>query len=183
MSLYTHTTKDNKKIFVFDNVVDFSNQTVIYKFIKDSYFRIIGYDNDLIESKDPTLVSIYTEEDLNKSQFVIPQDVLNEIPLMDLFKIQNIMVNLCKPDDKFHVHTDHFIKNAYTLVYYVNLKWDIEYGGDTVFLDEHRNIEYVSQYKPGRIVLFDSSIPHLIRPSTRLSPDYRFTLAIRFEPK
>jgi hypothetical protein len=183
MSLHIHTTKNDKKIFVFDDVIDFAVQTIIYKFIKDSYFRVIGIDNPSIETKDPTLVSNYTIEDLEKSGFIIPKEVLDKIPLLDLFNIENIMVNLCKPDDIFHVHTDHFIKNAYTLIYYTNLKWDIEYGGDTVFLDEHKNIEFVSQYIPGRIVVFDSSIPHLIRPSTRLAPDYRFTLAIRFEPK
>ena len=55
-------------------------------------------------------------------------------------------------------------------------------GGDTLFLDQSgENIEFCSQYKTDRLIIFDSSIPHIIRPSTNLSPYYRLSLAMKFK--
>jgi hypothetical protein len=61
------------------------------------------------------------------------------------------------------------------------MNWNPEWGGDTLFLNESgEEIQYLSQFKPGRMILFDSSIPHLIRPSTVLAPHHRFSFAAKF---
>jgi hypothetical protein len=63
------------------------------------------------------------------------------------------------------------------------MQWDPEWGGDTAFMTEDgSDIEFVSTYKPGRMVLFDPKIPHIIRPSTILAPYFRLTLASKFIP-
>jgi hypothetical protein len=171
---------NNKPIHIFDNVVDYEFQTKMYIYIKNSLFGINGYDNSILEERHLTLVSNYTEQDLYNTGFIIPEEVVNTVSLKD-YAITSIMVNLCKPDDIFHTHIDDITGNGLTLLYYANIKWDLEWGGDTIFLNtQTHDIDYTSQYKPGRFVLFDGSIPHLIRPSTRLATDYRFTLAIRF---
>jgi hypothetical protein len=171
---------NNKPIHIFDNVVDYEFQTKMYIYIKNSLFGINGYDNSILEERHLTLVSNYTEQDLYNTGFIIPKEVVNTVSLKD-YAITSIMVNLCKPDDIFHTHIDDITGNGLTLLYYANIKWDLEWGGDTIFLNtQTHDIDYTSQYKPGRFVLFDGSIPHLIRPSTRLATDYRFTLAIRF---
>jgi hypothetical protein len=182
--IYTNQLVNNKSIHIFDNVFDAGLQFSIYTFVKSSYFKINGSDNNIIEQQHLTLSSNWTQNDLNESEFVLPDTITNIIPLTTNYIAEAININLCKPDDVFHVHTDNHISNSWTLLYYINKKWDVEWGGDTVFLKEDcQTVDFVSQYTPGRVVIFDSSIPHLIRPSTRLAPDYRFTMAIRYVPK
>jgi esterase/lipase superfamily enzyme len=180
----TILTKNNKKIYIFDDLLNLSFRNRIYNFVKNSSFRVKGYDNEVVENHHPTLISLYSMDDLFSLGFSkFPEHITKVVNINDNYIVENILINLCKPDDIFHVHTDTYLKDSWTLIYYINLNWDVEWGGDTIFLDENRKIEYTSQYTPGRFLLFDSTIPHLIRPSTRLSPDYRFTMAIRFISK
>ena len=82
------------------------------------------------------------------------------------------------------MHTDNSIgdRGMFTsALYYVSSDWHIEYGGDTLFLDEHaQDVELFTQYKTGRFIVFDSRIPHLIRPSTILAPHFRFSVVLKF---
>ena len=97
-------------------------------------------------------------------------------------------VNLGLHSDVSQVHTDDRCKNK-TLLYYANKDWEMNWGGETVFFND-RGTDYagVISYVPGRIVIFDGRIPHRANPmNTRLSPAYRFTVALKFheekEPK
>ena len=40
--------------------------------------------------------------------------------------------------------------------------------------------EYTCIYKPGRVVIFDGTIPHMIMNESSLCPDYRLTFAIQW---
>lgn len=182
MRYFKHTTQSNKNIHVFDDVFDNSIRTNIYRYLTNSVYRINGYDTPVIEEKNHiSMTSLYNDNDLINLGFdTFPKELTDIVPLERNHVIQT-MVNLCRPDDVFHLHTDFHMENSWTMLYYANLKWDLEWGGDTMFLaEDEKNLEYLSLYTPGRIVLFDGRIPHLIRPSTRLAPDYRFTLAIKF---
>ena len=97
-------------------------------------------------------------------------------------------VNLGLHSDVSQVHTDDRCKNK-TLLYYANKDWEMNWGGETVFYNDS-GTDYVKvvPYVPGRIVIFDGRIPHRANPmNTRLSPAYRFTVALKFheekEPK
>jgi hypothetical protein len=181
--MYERINFNNKSIHIFEGLVDYEFQTKVYIYIKNSLFGIDGYDNSILEERHLTLVSNYTEKDLHNAGFILPKDITEVISFND-YDITSIIVNLCKPDDIFHTHIDDISGNGLTLLYYANIKWDLEWGGDTLFLNPNtKDIMHTSQYKPGKFVIFDGSIPHLIRPSTRLATDYRFTLAIRFRKK
>jgi len=62
----------------------------------------------------------------------------------------------------------------------VNVDWREEWAGETIFYDESNEIIFCSPYKPGRMIVFDGTIPHTIRPQSIISPNYRFSLTIRF---
>tara|TARA_B100000945_G_C20336848_1_gene575354 strand:+ start:379 stop:1014 length:636 start_codon:yes stop_codon:yes gene_type:complete len=91
-------------------------------------------------------------------------------------------VNLGLHSDVSQLHTDNRSKNK-TLLYYANKNWEIGWGGETVFYND-RGTDYVKvvPYVPGRIVIFDGRIPHTAKPmNIRLSPTYRFTVALKFD--
>ena len=91
-------------------------------------------------------------------------------------------VNLGLHSDVSQVHTDDSRKNK-TLLYYSNKNWEMNWGGETVFYND-KGTDYVKviPYVPGRIVIFDGRIPHRANPmNMRLSPSYRFTVALKFQ--
>ena len=47
--------------------------------------------------------------------------------------------------------------------------------------DNLKEIVYTSLFIPGRIILFDGSIPHAIRPQSVKAPKFRFTLSLFFD--
>ena len=68
-----------------------------------------------------------------------------------------------------------------TMLIYPNTEWDLNHGGETVFYEEDRSeMVYLNPYKPGRICLFDGSIPHCAKPQALIGPKYRFTIAVKF---
>lgn len=178
------TTETGKNIWVYDNLFTYQQRTWLYEYATSSLFRIRGSDNGILEYKEHiSVVSTYTTHDLKDSQMLefMPQEIKDKHRL-SYDTADDTMVNLCTPADRFHVHVDND-SNGRTMVYYLNLNWHIEWGGDTLFTDESgENVEYVSQFKPGRLILFDPKIPHVIRPSTVLAPHFRFTLATKFIP-
>lgn len=172
----------HKKIHIFDDVFTFAERTRFYSFVTNSRYSIGEYDGVLLENhKTSTLTSKYSEGDVRAMDFYIPAKVNEVVDLSD-WKPVSAYTNLCRPDDSFHIHTDHH-GPMWTVLYYVNLNWHIEWGGDTYFLKEDLSIDYVSQFKPGRLVIFDGTIPHLMRPSTRLAPENRFSFVMKYIPK
>jgi hypothetical protein len=89
-------------------------------------------------------------------------------------------MNLCTTSDKYFYHTDGKPGDL-TLLYYANVEWDINWEGETPFAsDDLKHIEYASPYTPGRVIIFDASIPHKSTQPLPGAPYYRFTFAAKF---
>ena len=88
------------------------------------------------------------------------------------------MVNLIKPLDVnfIHVHPDQLVA-----LYYVNITWNPEWGGETLFYEKDRKtIKLASPYVPNRLMIFDGKVPHTIKSQNLLGPSCRFTISIFF---
>jgi hypothetical protein len=111
-------------------------------------------------------------------------DCINDENLLNVaknYKLDSASVNISTPADLYHVHTDTHTVEGITILYYVNMRWPIEWAGETIFLNENGDdYEYVSAYKPGRVLMFDATIPHVIRPPVMKADTLRMTLALRF---
>ena len=126
----------------------------------------------------------------------ISQEVLDAVsPLRQLWKIVDQRINLGKCaiermyvnaynyGDCPTVHSDHTDAGYYTVLYYANPEWRADWSGETVFYNDRRDEIVKSVYpKPGRIVAFDSRIPHVAREPNRICPVVRYTIAIKLEP-
>ena len=86
------------------------------------------------------------------------------------------------------VHTDISLDapegRFFTGLYYPHLRWDADWGGERLFFNAAKDDLIAAIYpKPGRLVLFDSLIPHVARPLTRKCPALRITLMFKTEIK
>lgn len=98
--------------------------------------------------------------------------------------IERMYVNAYNYGDCPTVHADHTEPGHFTVLYYANPEWNANWSGETVFYNESRDEIVKSVFpKPGRVVAFDSRIPHVAREPNRICPVVRYTIAVKLEPR
>ncbi len=68
-----------------------------------------------------------------------------------------------------------------TALWFLANEWDPDWGGETLFFNTALDAEFVVSPRPGRLVIFDGSIPHAGRPPSRACPAPRYSFAMKFE--
>ena len=166
---------------VFDDKVPYTDREKMWDFCINSTYRLGWQDQDTPEKYDLNIYSIWTEEELQSTN-IFPH-ITKCIDECDWFvkkKLFKVVCNLVRPDDVHYIHVHH---NQQVALYYVNLEWRDGWHGETVFYnpDKLNEIAYTSLFVPGRIILFDGSIPHAIRPQSIKAPKFRFTVSLFFD--
>lgn len=171
------------KIKVFDNILDFETRLKALSFFQKSYFRTDGWqDVDDYNYKNNVLIhSTFNEEDdklvgiLNK---IRNTKELNNLNNLTHYKS---VVNLSLSTDFYFPHTH---EDSVVVLYYANMQWQHHWHGETIFYDDKvEEIIFTSVYKPGRIIIFDGSIPHTLRPQSVAAHHHRFTYSMFFSKK
>jgi hypothetical protein len=173
------TLSSGKKIFVFDNLITHYKMSLLFSYIMNSKYSFNGCSSPFHLGDKQYLQCIFGPEDLKN--FGILDDTVNDI-------IGPHVENL-KPVRSYFFVSDHTTKHYYhcdsgvmTFLYYPVLEWQPEYGGETQFADDSvSEIEYTSMYKPGRIILFDSKIPHRMSSPSSHCPHHRVTFVINWD--
>lgn len=96
------------------------------------------------------------------------------------FAVERMYVNAYSYGDCPTVHVDNVKEGHFTVLYYANYEWNHNWSGETVFYNDALDEIVRAVYpKPGRIVAFDSRIPHVAREPNRICPVVRYTIAIK----
>jgi hypothetical protein len=77
------------------------------------------------------------------------------------------------------IHSDEKSPGNYTLLFYPNPEWKLDWEGETVFYDAHGEIDIAVRPKPNRAVFFDGRIPHVGRAPSRRYRGLRVTVAYK----
>ena len=175
-----------RSIVVIDDTFLFSEISTIYSHALNQNYQIYN-SNDLelqnisnkrmgckLDIESEILDIVFTENSLDKIEEFIPTDK---------FYPERAYINLGLHSDVHKIHVDDAKPGgSKTLLLYMNRDWDCNWGGETIFYDDQRkNILYTSPFIPGRIVIFDGSIPHSAKPQHLSAVPYRFTLAVKFK--
>lgn len=161
-----HTTQSGHHIDVYDGLFDLNDrmrivdEILLKKFeIGDQYDKL-AYDNATFNQ----LLTVLTRNDLAKWGIY---DCLMKAPeLWEMVQAKGLefrrgWCNLGTSLNTYRFHTDAHVEGCKTFLYYASLEWNINWDGYTVFrTPDLSEIEFVSEYKPGRLVVFDSIIPH-----------------------
>lgn len=96
--------------------------------------------------------------------------------------MERMYVNAYGYGDCPTVHLDNSQEGYFTVLYYANYEWNFNWAGETVFYNEVKDEIIRAVYpKPGRIVVFDSRIPHVAREPNRICPVVRYTIAMKLQ--
>jgi Rps23 Pro-64 3,4-dihydroxylase Tpa1-like proline 4-hydroxylase len=79
------------------------------------------------------------------------------------------------------VHKDDEDPNCWTFIFYANPNWNVEWGGETVFLTESGMMAVTPEPNAG--VFFQSNIPHFGRDPSRHYDGLRVTVAFKLKEK
>jgi Rps23 Pro-64 3,4-dihydroxylase Tpa1-like proline 4-hydroxylase len=170
-------TSSGKLLEVYDDYFTYNERAVWAKFIKSSIFRVNGSDYDGGSAKQ--FYSSFSVEDVKNFGLLDSPGFkkINEEHNISKRLLKQARVNLSPPGDHASIHTDN---GGLTFLYYANLEWELDWGGHTLFMnDTLSDAEYTCLYKPGRAVLFDGSIPHMILSPSNLAKAHRFSFAIQ----
>ena len=147
--------------------------------------------NYIVGEKDtPTTPPVGMVADYSQSLgHPLLQKVAEKIDCLQDLKLQRSYVNLFSPGQNAYYHQDD---SKYTLMYYPNLEWQINDGGETKFIldNEHTKmpgIDFENTDKlpvilgiapiPNRLVLFEGDIPH---SATGFRNGYRYTCVFKY---
>ena len=165
---------------IFDNRVPYNIMDGLWDKSITTDFKLGWVDRDEPEKYDLNIHSDIQPSFL-KSSGILPyfEQCIDDTEWFNNTTLDRIVLNVVKSDD---VHYMHVHTNTQILLYYINLDWRDGWYGETLFYDPYDTdrISFTSPYKPGRIILFDGSIPHAIRPPSIKGPKFRFSLSLFF---
>ena len=170
----------NGEVVVIDDLIPLQQQINLYVEACSLPYRLVGSNKYDIQDLKPQKPVSYVDQ-----KWVVENFFTDGIAgFLDDYvppNVETAYINCGIHSESPDVHVDSSRKGDKTLLYYMNREWKHEWGGETILLgDDAQEIEYITPYKPGRIIIFDSTIPHSARQQSFAAPMYRFTLAIKF---
>jgi SM-20-related protein len=96
------------------------------------------------------------------------------------FSDQRAYVNCSIHGDGYYMHRDCPAQEAnVTALYYANLEWHPDWGGETIFYTDEEEADMVVMPRPGRLVIARGAILHRGNVPTRICYQERYTLAYK----
>jgi SM-20-related protein len=105
----------------------------------------------------------------------VAEEMIGE-PLRD----QRAYVNNSVYGDMYYMHRDcSAYRKHVTVLYYANLEWQPDWGGETIFYNDEQEAEVVVSPRPGRLVVGRGAILHRGTVPTRACHEERYTIAYK----
>jgi Rps23 Pro-64 3,4-dihydroxylase Tpa1-like proline 4-hydroxylase len=125
-------------------------------------------------------------KDIVEQNFLeISENILKKNFLSHLFKLKRAYAsaNTYGFTGEYHVDDDAKEYNeVVTIMYYLNSFWNLDFGGETFFLNQRRDeIVQAITPKPGRMVIFDGAINHSPRPLSKICNEFRMVLTFKYK--
>jgi|TARA_R100000030_G_scaffold71811_1_gene55324 Rps23 Pro-64 3,4-dihydroxylase Tpa1-like proline 4-hydroxylase len=159
----------NGKIKYEDNFLSPEEFLEINQYCMDTEYRYGERDDDNLP---PTgmINEIRAKEDFFG---MLKKRLKEKEPMIKHMSFYRMYVNCFAPGENPYFHKDG---RGITFLYYANMEWDLQNGGETQFYIDG-NILGVPAI-PNRLVMFDGMIPHR---ATSFRNGHRFTIAIKYQ--
>ena len=152
-----------------DNFFDKREHHVMYDYCLNATYKY-GETDDVDTPQTGLVHNIPEDEFIYK---LIKKKISDFDSHLGSMKLYRMYINCFAPSENPYFHIDG--ESGMTLLYYPNIEWSINDGGETQFyIDE--NIYGITPI-PNRMVIFDASIFHR---ATTFRNTHRFTVAIKY---
>jgi len=180
-------TSNGKMIEIYDNIFTSSEKTHHLIYAQNAQYNL-GYPSSSIlwHRSDTFFAHIMGNSEIDafgiKKTNFYKNILLKRLPT---YEIERSWILSSSPLSTYYYHVDNPDEsiNRKTLLYYLNSRWDRNWGGETLFANNNGESEIAVEYKPGRIVIFDGSIEHKPSAISMKADEYRFIFVIQFISK
>ena len=169
---------DGKQLIIFDNMLEGHYIEAIHDWCLNANWNCTHGTSKFTYHRDERFASYLTKEDFFNGRFV---DILKSVANytgQDIYA-GSYYANHYGKQSHNHRHCDSSIPNTYTALIFCNKFWDETWGGELKIYRESEKTDYVIEFKPGRVVFFDSRIEHNVLPLTPAAEKDRFSIAIK----
>lgn len=174
----------NDRITVIDGLFNNKELLDIYELASQTSFCRSSVDVHLLPNRD---IDVKWRSDISALDPLFRYTILTyqeKIDALDWSKvtIKSHYLNFSVPSTVDMIHSDSrgFEKNGKTLLHYANYTWDKNWHGQTNFYSDNvENIVYSCMIKPGRVILFDGTIPHSATAPSTVAVHPRYTIATK----
>jgi Rps23 Pro-64 3,4-dihydroxylase Tpa1-like proline 4-hydroxylase len=186
MLTYKTIKVGNQPIHIYDDLMSIDEAKILHNSLllaNYNYLHVSEKENKLyITSKDYKLL----QAEISISDF-------SNMKIGDLFlkavenysdvnkiKLERVFSLCSKYGSTDYCHKDYFENgNGISAVYFSNLEWEADWGGEIIFFDEQGNDIAIS-YKPRRLLIFNGTINHKAGLPTRICKKVRISLNARY---
>jgi SM-20-related protein len=170
-------TIEGKKLWVFDDCLP---EKFVESFnadlIKCPYVARPSFDNELSCGFTPEEVRQIPQIYGLASELVKKYSKMSSNPIEQHFS--HAYASAIRFGDSTQIHQDIPCDDCLTILYYSNLSWSGDWGGETVFYDSNRDAVGCIGPRPGRILLFNAAIFHRAGVPMRNAPTFRYTFSM-----
>ncbi|WP_212004681.1 2OG-Fe(II) oxygenase [Chitinophaga sp. HK235] len=170
-----------ENIHIIDDTFSEEEIQAFFEYVEELPFRrkekSNEYDNFPIFSTDFDPVVFEESTYIGQKARLLLETYVPEGKHYNLFRAY---VNLSTYGDVEYPHYDcQADQKDITVLYYVNLKWNNTFGGETIFYEEH-DTRLAILPKPGRFVIFPGKIEHMGSVASRICKTPRYSLALKY---
>ncbi|WP_083304931.1 UPF0489 family protein [Moorena producens] len=158
----------------------------LLKQIYNYYLNGLRWEFQNRGDEDDLLTSFWVPKDFPDSIYELREIVRRQLPYEA--KDPRIVVNghLFGLGDGIHRDSSNIKNPGQTAICYINPMWRADWDGETKLYSERdpskADLIYACLPKPGRVLIFDGTIPHRGCPPSRLCNKLRITVAYQFPP-
>ena len=170
------------RIVIYDNLIPHELLTEIY-----NYYQVgLRWEFQNYGDGDDLFPSFWAIEGFPDSVCQLREIVRQKLPYKAEDPRTIVNGHVFGLGDSIHRDSDSLNNPGQTAVCYVNPLWRADWDGETKFYD-HRDpsqadLIYSCLPKPGRVIIFDNTIPHRGCHPSRLCNKLRVTVAYQFPP-
>jgi Rps23 Pro-64 3,4-dihydroxylase Tpa1-like proline 4-hydroxylase len=168
-----------REIFVCDNMVDSETVGRIGLLVKTLNYR--RKEKSRPDVPGMASISEIAAGQMGNNRFLHQlRRITEEMLPGEKFTDQRAYVNSSLFGDSYYIHRDCPPDQSHvTALYYANLTWQPDWGGETIYYNEDYDAELVVSPRPGRVVVARGAILHRGNVPTRDCYEERLTLAYK----
>ena len=169
---------NDKNIIVFDNLFEKHHMDAINSLCVNSLYKGDHGSSPLSTELDFRFVSYLTKNNIESLNILdslkqIKNHIKNDVYIGHSY-INHYWHHTASPG-----HTDSSFDNTLTILIFCNNYWQENWGGEIKFYDSSSKANLIFDFKPGRIIVFDSRLEHKVLPITLDAKKPRFSLAMK----
>ena len=178
------TTSTGEELYIIDDVFEMDVQNFHSSFAEHSLFSVGGASLDLHRYHgELTVKSLFDPNDMKNFGILDHPSYSRYSHLIGPRAADRSWILLSNHASRYSFHPDApRTENGKTLLYYINTHWDADWGGETLFCNSYGEVEIAVSFKPNRIVIFDSHIPHKPAGISVNAYPHRYTFVAQFVP-